>query len=106
MIFEFRITTEPMSHRSKIFIRAKKCPIMQWWGIQPTYKKISSIFKTGSTLKCCTALGFDFTAQIRLWFSVALYMYILNCNAVVVSFGFQEVIGKVPIDFFFKTCNL
>ena len=40
-------------------------------------KKVSSIFKTGSTLKWRNALSLDFTASIYLCFSVALYMYIL-----------------------------
>ena len=34
-------------------------------------------FKTGSTLKCWDALGFDFTSLTHLCFSVALYIYIL-----------------------------
>ena len=40
------------------------------------FKTVSSIFKTGSTLKCCYALSLDFTALTHLYFSVALYMYI------------------------------
>ena len=38
---------------------------------------VSSIFKTGSTLKCYSTLGLDFTALTHKSFSVALYMYIL-----------------------------
>ena len=37
----------------------------------------SSIFKTGSTLKCLNVLVFYFTALTHSCFSVALYMYIL-----------------------------
>ena len=40
------------------------------------FKTVSSIFKTGSTLKCRYALGLDFTAITYLYFSVAFYMYI------------------------------
>ena len=35
--------------------------------IQPACKKVSSNFKTGSTLKCRNAFGFDFTALTQLF---------------------------------------
>ena len=38
--------------------------------------KVSSIFRSGSTLKCRNALGFDFAA-LSIMFSVPLYIYIL-----------------------------
>ena len=60
-------------------------------------------FETESSLKCNTALGFDFTVLRHLCFSVALYIYIL---AFVVSFGFLKVIGKILIDFYLRACNL
>ena len=58
-------------------------------------EKVSSMFKTGSSLKCRNALDFDFTALTH--FSVALYMYTLVIYVAldVVSFGLQEVIGKI-----------
>ena len=40
--------------------------------------KVSSIFKTGASLKCHNALGLNFTALADLCFSVALYMSILG----------------------------
>ena len=36
------------------------------------------MFKTGSTLKCRNALGFDFTAVTHKYFAVALYMYMVE----------------------------
>ena len=51
------------------------------------FKKVASIFKTGSTLKCRKALDLDFTTLTHLRFSVALYITFLH-KALVVSFGF------------------
>ena len=44
-------------------------------------KTVSSIFTTGSTLKCRYALGLDFSALTHLYFSVALYLYILSLQS-------------------------
>ena len=68
-----------------------------------SFSTVSSIIKTGSILKYRNALCLDFTALTHLCFSVALYIYIL---ALVVNFCFQEVIGKILIDFCSRACNL
>ena len=44
-------------------------------------------------------LKFVYISAVHLYFSVALYIYILHYEALVGSFGFQEVIGKILINF-------
>ena len=70
-------------------------------------KKVASIFKTWSTLKCCNALAFNFTLIVHLNFFVAIDMYMQAFFIDhVFGFGFKEVIYKFLIKFFVRTCNL
>ena len=64
--------------------------------------KITSNFKTASTLKCHHALAFGFTSptHVYLYFFVVLDMYMLNVKrAIVSSLVLKGVMGKILIDF-------
>ena len=66
-------------------------------------KTVSSIFRTGSTLKCRNASGLDFTALTHLCFSVALYTYLLAPQSTCCQLWFLKSIWQNSHQFLFES---
>ena len=63
-------------------------------------KKVPLIFKTGETLKCRYALGFDFAPCNSLMiFCRLIHVHFSTINHMLLALVFNEVIRKILIDF-------